>query len=471
MEFDDFSIQLGQSPLVGAYASALRYIVPVSEIIIALALLIPRLRIWALYFAFSLMCLFTAYIYIILNFSSYIPCSCGGILEKLGWRQHLVFNTVFIIIGAIGIVLSLSPLQNHNLRKPAIVVIGLIATFIIATVVLMQLYSASEHRLSRSNPFIRKFVPATARKGKALDLKYNTYYIAGIDDSEIYLGNSKAFQRITQIDTALTNIQAHDIVFPATNDKYTFLKLQVIPPYFYYYDGTVPELIWGLNRDWKIRNFKKTPELFNSAVIIDTNVIITRNVYIKKSKNHLSRQNLANNTASDSYKILTKQIDGIFDTDGDMYYDRHWKKFIYVYRYRNQYLLTDPALEHLNKGRTIDTNSIAKIKVATSKQSGFSQLSAPPLIINKYSTVYKGLLFVQSDNLGKFEQTNMRKESSTIDVYNMSNGNYLASFYVYHERGNKLKTFAVCEDTLYAMVGSSLIKYTLGKNITDEYVK
>lgn len=473
LEFDDFSIQLGQSPLIGAYASLLRWVVPISEIIIAIALLLPRLRIWALYFAFLLMCFFTAYIYIILNFSSYIPCSCGGILEKLGWRQHLLFNTVFIFLGAVGVFLINSPSEadKNRFRKIVLIPVGLLFTFVLSVFILLQFYNASENKLSKSNPFIRKFVPATARKGKVLDLKYNTYYIAGIENNELYLGNSKAFQRITQIDTALALIRTKDVAFPLTDNKYTYLTLYVNPPYFYYYDGTVPEIIYGFKNDWKIKSFKKTPEFFNSAVIIDSNTIITRNVSTKTGKNYLSRQSLQKAKAFNSENILTAQIDGVFDTDGDMFYEQHWKKFIYVYRYRNQYLITDPRLQHLDKGHTIDTNSIAKIKVATSKQSGFTQLSAPPLIVNKYSTVYKNLLFVQSINLGRFEPTNMRKESSTIDVYNMEQGKYLASFYVYHEQGKKLRTFAVYEDAFYAMVGTSIVKYRLGKNITSEYVR
>ncbi|PZR19105.1 MAG: hypothetical protein DI539_15140 [Flavobacterium psychrophilum] len=473
LEFDDFSIQLGQSPLIGAYASILRWLVPISEILIAIGLLIPKFRIWALYCCFLLMCFFTAYIYIILNFSSYIPCSCGGILEKLGWRQHLIFNAFFILLGAVGILqINLSSTTTKDkLKKTALTGAGLLFTLVISALVLMQLYNVSESRLSKSNPFIRKFVPATARKGKLLDLKYNTYYFAGINDKKIYLGNSKAFQRITQIDTALTSIQVHDITFPTTDDKYIYLKLNVGPSDFYYYDGTVPEIIWGSKKDWKIKSFEKTPEFFNNAAIIDSSSIITRNVNPKTGKNYLSRQELQISKAFNSQSVLTTQVDGVFDTDGDMFYEERWKKFIYVYRYRNQYLITNPQLEHLSKGKTIDTNSIAKIKVGTSRQSGFSQLSAPPLVVNKYSTVYKNLLFIQSVNLGRFEPTNMRKESSTIDVYNMKNGKYIASFYVYHEQDKKLRTFAVYEDAFYAMVGTSIIKYNLGKNITSEYVK
>jgi hypothetical protein len=47
--------------------------------------------------------MFTTYIFLILNFSDYIPCSCGGVLEKMGWTEHIVFNLIFIVIAAIGV--------------------------------------------------------------------------------------------------------------------------------------------------------------------------------------------------------------------------------------------------------------------------------------------------------------------------------------------------------------------------------
>lgn len=52
------------------------------------------------------MTMFTAYIISILNFASYVPCSCGGVLEKLSWSEHLIFNAVFIVFGLAGIVLQ-----------------------------------------------------------------------------------------------------------------------------------------------------------------------------------------------------------------------------------------------------------------------------------------------------------------------------------------------------------------------------
>lgn len=106
LDFENFKIQLGQSPLLSSFAGWITILVPVSEFIIAILLLIPKFRFIGLIASYFLMVLFTAYIYIILNYSAFIPCSCGGILEKMTWKQHLVFNIIFIVFAIVAILLT-----------------------------------------------------------------------------------------------------------------------------------------------------------------------------------------------------------------------------------------------------------------------------------------------------------------------------------------------------------------------------
>jgi uncharacterized membrane protein YphA (DoxX/SURF4 family) len=118
LDFENFRVQLGQSPLLNIFASWLAWFVPFIELVIAIALCFYSMRFWALYASFVLMFLFTAYIYIILNYSSYVPCSCGGILEKLGWTEHLVFNIVFVALAIAGLfLLKDSSHRNSVLNK------------------------------------------------------------------------------------------------------------------------------------------------------------------------------------------------------------------------------------------------------------------------------------------------------------------------------------------------------------------
>jgi hypothetical protein len=106
LDFENFKIQLGQSPLLSSYADWITIIVPLSEFFIAFLLLIPKFRFIGLFASYFLMVLFTAYIYIILSYSAFIPCSCGGILEKMTWNQHLVFNIIFIVFAIVAILLT-----------------------------------------------------------------------------------------------------------------------------------------------------------------------------------------------------------------------------------------------------------------------------------------------------------------------------------------------------------------------------
>ncbi|RNL90099.1 hypothetical protein ED312_06650 [Sinomicrobium pectinilyticum] len=113
IDYEKFQIQVGQSPIFTSIGGLIAWIIPTIELLIAFMLIIPRLRLLALYACFSLMAMFTAYIYIILNFSPFVPCSCGGILEKMGWTEHLVFNIAFVFLAIIGVLLH-SPERNEQ---------------------------------------------------------------------------------------------------------------------------------------------------------------------------------------------------------------------------------------------------------------------------------------------------------------------------------------------------------------------
>ncbi|MEP1487440.1 MAG: MauE/DoxX family redox-associated membrane protein [Algibacter sp.] len=108
MDYTRFKVQLEQSPILRDLAYLVAWSIPALEIIIVFLLVIPKYRLLGLYASFFLMVLFTTYLIIILNFfeSKDIPCSCGGILNKLGWKTHIYFNLFFIIISAIGITIS-----------------------------------------------------------------------------------------------------------------------------------------------------------------------------------------------------------------------------------------------------------------------------------------------------------------------------------------------------------------------------
>ena len=120
MDVQKFTVQIGQSPMLENYAGFVAWAIPLVELLIAAMLVWNRFRLIGLYGAFTLMSMFTVYIIAILQFSYKIPCSCGGILESMGWTEHLIFNIGFVILAVGGIVLYYSTEESNTSGTPAV---------------------------------------------------------------------------------------------------------------------------------------------------------------------------------------------------------------------------------------------------------------------------------------------------------------------------------------------------------------
>lgn len=97
---------LGKYPVIGKYNTFVGYAVPGIELVISAALIIPFTKRIGLFMSLIIMLLFLLYIIYMIISGSELPCSCGGIISKLSWQQHLWFNSVFIVLAGIGIKLS-----------------------------------------------------------------------------------------------------------------------------------------------------------------------------------------------------------------------------------------------------------------------------------------------------------------------------------------------------------------------------
>jgi hypothetical protein len=98
-------VQIAKSPLITGHESWIAWSVPTVEIVVAFLLFVPRVQLFALYGAFSIMFIFSIYIAFMLLFTPDLPCSCGGILNSMGWSEHLIFNIAFTLLAVLGIVL------------------------------------------------------------------------------------------------------------------------------------------------------------------------------------------------------------------------------------------------------------------------------------------------------------------------------------------------------------------------------
>ncbi len=107
MDFYTFTGEMMNQPLPHYLSRFLIWFIPITEIALCLLLLFERTRLLGLYGSLGFMSLFTIYsIIIVLNFFGRIPCSCGGVIKRLTWRQHIILNLFFVAVSIGGIILQ-----------------------------------------------------------------------------------------------------------------------------------------------------------------------------------------------------------------------------------------------------------------------------------------------------------------------------------------------------------------------------
>ncbi|MDV3551837.1 hypothetical protein CMU73_10420 [Elizabethkingia anophelis] len=107
LDFEKFQDQISASPLLNGFSQFLPYTIIIVEVIIAGLLCYRKTRTIGLIVSLVLMLIFTVYITLLLRTSKNLPCSCGGILEKMSWSQHLYFNIGCVILSVIALGLNL----------------------------------------------------------------------------------------------------------------------------------------------------------------------------------------------------------------------------------------------------------------------------------------------------------------------------------------------------------------------------
>ncbi|QDW21200.1 DoxX family protein [Flavobacterium sp. KBS0721] len=470
LDFENFRVQLGQSPLLSAFASWMSWTVPLVELLIAALLIFRSTRLWGLVLAFNLMVMFTVYIFIILHYSSFVPCSCGGILEKMSWNAHLLFNLVFVILAFIAVIIKGN--RDRNIKNswefiPFLKTMVYSCFFGIAAVVVLFIWS--EEIMHYSNPFQRRYPKNTAVQLQQTDLKFNSFYIAGFAAGKLYLGNFSNPQILVSFDSNLSNKKIVKIDFDPENTAFQNVTLSVRGGYFYLKDGMVPAMFRGTVKDWRINRKLEGMPYFTQAEAADSTTILFRNNSGKNLANRLGIfRSESENKINYNDALLVKQIDGIFDTDGILMYSEQMEKMIYLYYYRNEFVVAGKDGKIDYRGHTIDTTSKAKIKVTYVKRGTGRTMSAPPFIVNAHGAVFKNLLFVNSRIMGRYEDKKNWEHSSVIDLYDINKHSYLFSFSIYNIGGEKVKSFIVADTCLYALIGNNLVAYELKDIIKKE---
>lgn len=113
--FEKYQIDMGNQPIPEIYKQWLIYFIPLAEVVVSGLLVRTRTRLAGLFLSSCLMMMFTLYVFfVIAGVFDKRPCTCGGVIERLKWEQHFVFNLFFLVLAIIGFVLELRNRRQRN---------------------------------------------------------------------------------------------------------------------------------------------------------------------------------------------------------------------------------------------------------------------------------------------------------------------------------------------------------------------
>ncbi|MBB2145802.1 hypothetical protein GM921_09910 [Pedobacter sp. LMG 31464] len=92
-----FRSSLYKQPFSKPFSDFIFWTLPLSELTAAALLIFSATRTLGFYLSTLLLTIFTFYIAMaLLGVFEKVPCSCGGVLKSLSWKQHVWFNIVFL---------------------------------------------------------------------------------------------------------------------------------------------------------------------------------------------------------------------------------------------------------------------------------------------------------------------------------------------------------------------------------------
>jgi hypothetical protein len=336
---------------------------------------------------------------------------------------------------------------------------------VVCVVLIAILYAASDKPNAQKNGFNRK-TTQTAVLNNSLALKYPAYYIAGYADQHIYLGNYSASLHLLTVHHNLKDTLESTLKIPP-GERYAWklARVMVDSPTVYMAEGNSPTLYRGRLDSLTLNRFLPQSCFFNLLQNISATSFISRSSHrdsLGDEQNILAKIKTDSPYVQLRKDILTKQVDGIFCTDGTLHFDKQSGKLVYLYHYRNEFITLDTNLQVIYTGHTLDTNTIAKIQVAK-MSTGVSKFSAPPNFVNGNASIADNKIYVMSSLLADNENSQYWQQHDIIDVFSLDKGAYINTIYIPLQGKERITDFIVKDSQLFALYEHHLNAYSIIK--------
>jgi len=101
-----FSLQLQSFPVDLSVLSSQAWMIPVSELMVALLLILPLTRLKGLFASLFLLSVYTLYLVCMLETRFHCICNCGEPFRSLSLKMHIAFTLAAVFVTGVGVVLS-----------------------------------------------------------------------------------------------------------------------------------------------------------------------------------------------------------------------------------------------------------------------------------------------------------------------------------------------------------------------------
>lgn len=449
LDFEMFQVQLAQSTMFGKYSNIVSYLTIASELIVVLMLLLNRFRLAGLYASLSLMIAFTTYIYVIINYSDSIPCSCGGVLENMDWNTHLIFNLVCVAASIVGIYGA----STFNKNKLPVFIVGAIA--------LPVLFISSifyRHIDDSKGLFKRNLISPLTQEQKSILLPAHNYYFAGHHGDSIFLGHHKTPLLLSTIVPDFKSVKVDTIRLDNYNYNFVSVTINVLYPHFTVSDGKVPVIFEGKLPSLTAYDSGINRLYFSRLYMLAPHHYIFKTMLVKTKESELGILNTSSKKYLINTEVLQTKSNSVFDTDGNITVDGEKKYIYYTPLYQSEMITADYNLQNIHRKNTLDSISNVKLETKTLK-NGQTKLLKSSSEINRAQTVAHGKFYNISRMRGKNESYRDFRKNDIIDVYDASSMKYLHSFYLKNNKSVKIRSILSTKHYLYVLAGNKITRY------------
>lgn len=358
------------------------------------------------------------------------------ILLTTGTGWWLVFNPSFM-----------------RYRKPALLLILLFA----ASFAIIGLLAFLSKKNLEKNGFNRRLLTTTLKSEKQFSFPVPISRMIGSQNGKFYFQGNSPYELYT------TNLNGDPITriplqIPPDRKLRSGFQMYLNGNHLYVSARNLPGII-AYNLDSESCNSHLFNQYFSKDAFIAKDEFILRTIDPGTNDPLFTRLNLNNRHLRIEDHFSERNGAGNFPTDGILYYDTSCHRACYTCFYQNGFICMDTNLHLLLKASTIDT--ITKRAIQVAHVGATYTMKQPPLFVNYLGAVWAGKLYLQSMLKADNELPLDFAENTVIDAYSLTNGNYIASFYIPPYKRNKPHQFTVIDKKLFAIYGNTVVVYDL----------